>query len=225
MPDGDTSLEKQTVVSEPAASNWSARLLPVMVVMTVGLTLFFLAASMLQLNNLNEAIQDAPEMQLAPPAAGNQSEELVRFSAYLALEVNLIERRHHAANVALMARIWTRYMGFITGMTLAMVGAAFVLGRLSGGGTLSGGVGSAKMSLQTASPGLFMITLGAVLMVITITNHPRINVLDNAIYLPGLQGGSFAQGTTTGTQESTRIPQALGINPPAAPAWTADPND
>jgi hypothetical protein len=46
------------------------------------------------------------------------------------LETNIVERRYHQANVSLMSRVWTRYLGFVTGMVLAMVGSIFILGKL-----------------------------------------------------------------------------------------------
>jgi len=196
----------QGVIPAPPAETlrWSAQLLPIMVLMLVGLTVFFMAASIFQLQSLNEAIEDAPVLNLAPLLSGDGTSETVRLKSYIALEANLIERRHHEANVALMARIWTRYMGFITGMTLAMVGAAFVLGRLSGGGTLSGGLGNAKMNLQTASPGLFMTALGTALMIITITNHPRINLVDQAVYLAPMKGVTQSVENKAGVSETQK---------------------
>jgi hypothetical protein len=45
-----------------------------------------------------------------------------------ALERELIARRYDQVNLTVTTRLWTRLMGFITGMILALVGAAFVLG-------------------------------------------------------------------------------------------------
>ena len=48
----------------------------------------------------------------------------------LALEQELVARRYEQANLMLSTSLWTRLMGFITGMILALVGAAFILGKL-----------------------------------------------------------------------------------------------
>jgi hypothetical protein len=45
------------------------------------------------------------------------------------LEADALQRRYHQANANMLARVWTRQLGFITGMLLALVGAAFILGR------------------------------------------------------------------------------------------------
>jgi hypothetical protein len=192
-----------------AITDWQKRLLPLMVFITVGMTVFFLVASMIQLNVLNHAIQNSPKADVTALLANktmsaNERDDLT-LRALIKLEENIIERRHHEASVALMARIWTRYMGFIIGMTLAMVGAAFVLGKLnSANNVLNSEMSGIKLNFQSTSPGLVMITLGVILMIVTITNHPKINVVDRAIYVSPMMGGADP---------------ASDIIPPALPDW------
>ena len=199
--------------------NWQRRLLPLMVLMTVGMTLFFLVASMIQLKSLNAAIQDSPEANLSHLVQSQtksvSEREDVNLRALIILEANIIERRHHEANVALMARIWTRYMGFIIGMALSMVGSAFVLGRLSSNSnSLVGSGGGFSLNLQSASPGLIMITLGVLMMIVTITNHPRINIIDKAVYVAPMNG--FNKATSA---------SGVDLAPPPIPDWQPDPTN
>ncbi len=167
---------------------WQAAMRPLMVAMLVGLTLFFFAATLFQVARLNERIEASPKLDtaalLAPPAAGADR----RLNIAVALEAHTIALRHHEAGVLLMAALWSRYVGFITGMTLALVGAAFILGKLSDGGTTvsAGGEGAAvKLALATASPGIVLVVAGVVLMVLTITTLQQFSTRDAAIYFSG----------------------------------------
>jgi hypothetical protein len=111
-----------------AESEWQERLRPFMIRMLCGLTIFFLTASFAQLIYLHSRIEKAPALPnsvLVPP---NGTAEINRAS--ILLEAHVVDLRYHQANVFLMARVWTNYLGFVTGMTLALVGAAFILGQL-----------------------------------------------------------------------------------------------
>ncbi|WP_395339501.1 hypothetical protein PN836_014695 [Ningiella sp. W23] len=192
-------------------SNWQHKLLPLMVAMTVGMTLFFLIFSIIQLEDLNQAVKDSPQAELktvlADADAKQASPELLKLRALLVLEENLIARRHHEASVALLARIWTRYMGFLTGMTLAMIGSVFVLGKLSSQQSdMSGQYGDLSMTIKSSSPGLLMVMLGTILMVVTITNHPRIDVFDRAVYI-----------------DAATSQDDVAFEPPPLPDWSPTP--
>jgi len=218
----DESNNKAAAITDAVYDRtWHERLLPLMVFMAVGMTVFFLIASMVQLNSLNVAIQNAPELDLSTLIQSPSKTVNERIDAHqralLALEANVIDRRHHEASVALMARIWTRYMGFITGMTLSMVGAVFILGRLNTStSALSGEMGKASFQLQSASPGLFMIVLGTAMMIVTITNHPRINVVDKAVFVAPMEGVTKFDESGLGTAAGT---------PPALPNWPMESNE
>ncbi|HSR42274.1 MAG TPA: hypothetical protein VLL48_08885, partial [Longimicrobiales bacterium] len=100
------------------------------------------------------------------------------------LDAHLLDQRYHQAAASLMARVWARYLGFITGMILALVGAVFILGKLREGETTweaSGGGYSA--GLRSSSPGLIMAVLGVVLMVVTIISHHEIETADSSVFL------------------------------------------
>jgi hypothetical protein len=74
------------------------------------------------------------------------------------------------ASASMLLSLWTRNMGFVTGMILAMVGAAFILSRLDDKGSeLTAEQGTIKGSLKTSSPGIVLTTLGSVLMVMAMT--------------------------------------------------------
>jgi len=114
--------------------------------------------------------------------AADLGHQRLRTSALL--EANVIARRYHQANVLLMSRVWANYLGFVTGMTLALVGAAFILGQLqTATSTLENKTGPAQVSLSTTSPGLALCVLGVILMITTIVSHHDIQTQDVPVYL------------------------------------------
>lgn len=182
-----------------AMQEWQHRLLPVMIRMLAGLTIFFFLASFGQLFYLHSRIEKAPTIVLADligplgdtrqPAASDLGTQQLRTNVLL--EANVIARRYHQANVLLMSRVWANYLGFVTGMTLALVGAAFILGQLqTAASELDTGAGPAQITLRTASPGLALSVLGVVLMITTIVTHHDIQTQDVPVYLEGSRAGT-----------------------------------
>lgn len=164
---------------------WQERLLPLMVRMIVGLTLFFFIASFVQLAYLHLTIQQAPRVDYATLLQEQDPERLsVSFQTLAVLDAGILERRYHQANVLLMSRVWARYLGFVTGMILALVGAVFILGKLREETSEVSAEGTAgSLSLRSSSPGLVMTVLGVALMVTTIVTHHEIQTADSPVYL------------------------------------------
>ncbi len=189
--------------------DWQNSMLPWMIRMVVGLTIFFFIASLVQLFYLHWEIRSAPrldpKLHMLPldtahkspdkPAASsnpemNNDQRLIAavMAILSSLEANAVERRYHQANVSLMSRVWTRYLGFVTGMVLAMVGAIFILGKLREKESQAAvKTAAVEMQMRSASPGLILAGLGTVLMLTTILTHHEINVQDAPLYTQGLQ--------------------------------------
>lgn len=120
---------------------WQRALLPFMMWTVALLTAFFFVASIIQLYDLQNRITAGPTLDLqqlfddrqlvAAREGGPGTLELARWKILTTLEKGAVERRYHQANVLLMSRVWIHYLGFVTGMILALVGAVFILGRLS----------------------------------------------------------------------------------------------
>jgi hypothetical protein len=207
MPPSDTILpNKESDVQY--SQRWQERLLPLMVRMVVGLTLFFFIASLAQLVYLHTTIQKAPPLDLPKLMVGPQSYRLKElppeFQALAFLEADVLERRYHQANVLLMSRVWARYLGFVTGMILSLVGAVFILGKLREEATELEAKGSAgAIQLRSTSPGLVMATLGVVLMIVTIVTHHEIATVDTPVYMKIAY--SSPKPTITRYQPSTQI--------------------
>jgi hypothetical protein len=158
---------------------WQRRLLPLMVWMLGGLSVVFLLATLYQLNSLQARIEAAPTLDLAPTLArlndaATPHDRLVyaEWQTLALLEQQTLERRYHQANVLLMARTWTSYLGFLTGMILAIVGATFILGKLrEEASALRLQTPGAEANLRTTSPGIVLCVLGTVLILGAILTH------------------------------------------------------
>ena len=120
-------------------SQWQERLLPIMVGILVGLTIFFFVATFFQMTYLHLTILRAPEINIHSTSEVDLNTSAKTFDERLharqfevrsTMEVYIVTQRYHQANALLMSGLWVRYLGFITGMILALVGASFVLGKL-----------------------------------------------------------------------------------------------
>jgi hypothetical protein len=181
--------------------SWQKRLLPVMTKMVIALAIFFFVASFVQLFYLQNHLARSTGIVLksvvpAIESAGVPVEhrlETARWADLVGLEQYSVQRRYHQANVLLMARIWNRYLGFVTGMICTLVGAIFILGKLQEpASALSADAVSWKVSLNTTSPGLMLALLGTILMVTTLVVPARIEVEDKAVFVDTWHGGTHS---------------------------------
>jgi hypothetical protein len=178
---------------ETAVSEWQERLLPTMTRMVVGLTIFFFVASLVQLAYLHWTISQSPGIAvgealetLTPDLSATIDQALAssELKVMATLETYVLQRRYHQASVLLMASIWTRYLAFVTGMILALVGCSFILGKLQE--PLSEVTGESPVggiSLKSSSPGLILAALGVALMMTTMIMQHDITVRDAPLYL------------------------------------------
>ena len=187
-------------VKPPAESaaelQWQTRLLPFLQLLIGAIAVFFLLITLYQLDRLQNRMADAPTLDLqaslAPLSAGSDmtpGDRLLyaQWRTLAQLENNALERRYHQANVILMARTWTRYLGFVTGMIMALIGAGFILGKFrETTSALSFEGAPVKAALSTASPGLALAALGSLLMFATIIVHNEIQTIDSPMYVSGV---------------------------------------
>lgn len=180
-----------------ATRRWQARLRVWMQFTVTGVMAFFLLASGWQIYYLHQKIEQAPALDLALAPGNHLATAQEQWRTLARLEAHAIQQRYHQANVILMARIWTTYLGFVTGMILAVVGATFILGKLrEQNSEISGKTENWQLSIVSTSPGLIMVVLGTVLMLVTILTHHQIDVKDSPLYF-GATSPSPAATTTT----------------------------
>jgi len=192
---------------------WQKKLLPLMSRMIIVLSAFFFIASLAQVIYLESAISRTPKfdaneaLSLLKHRSGDNENviEATRLKTLVMLESNMADNLYHQAHVLLMARIWTSYIGFLTGMILALVGATFILGKLTGAESELGAKGSLwELSFKSASPGLVLAALGTTLMLATIFTHHDIKTNQQAVYLHDLS--NYPSDTTSRDSDSVTIP-------------------
>lgn len=180
---------------------WQRRLLPLMIGMIVSLSGFFVVTSLIQITYLQNRLKAAPLLTTketlasmsidksfqSPVSHGMNFDdqlEYLRMKTMVVLEVNALQNRYHLASILIASRIWIRYLGFVTGTILAMVGAAFILGKLQETRSDLGAEGGAvKIALSTASPGLALVLLGNALMIATLATSMDLQLTDSPIYI------------------------------------------
>lgn len=186
------------MASGSGLSAWQSKLRPLMGLMLVGLAVFFLVASLRQLYELQDRVASAPTVSLdedfkrleevGGAGAGAAVLPQVAWKVLARLEENALARRYHLAQVTLMSRLWARYLGFVTGMILALVGCSFVLGKLrEASSTVNMDASFGKVAVVSTSPGIILAVLGTTLMLATILTNPEIKVDDAPVYLANLK--------------------------------------
>ena len=186
-----------------ALAKWQLRLLPLMAALLTVASIAFLVVSLLQTNDVREQIAAAPTLSLPPEVTrlscmgpgltAGQQQACVRWKVVVQLEAYTIARRYHQANAALIVRAWIKYLGFLTGMILAIIGAVFILGRLTEAASHFAGEGVfGKFSIDSVSPGLILAVLGTILMVTTVLINPPTGVTDAPVYID--TGRGFVDG-------------------------------
>ena len=174
--------------------NWQDRLLPIMSGVLIGLTIFFFIATFIQMSYLHSTILRMPTIDFDEEASqnminsGGSFEERYKsrqFEVRSQMEILILTNRYRQANVMLMASLWIKYLGFITGMVISIIGSSFVLGKLREPiQKLEGKSPTISISLQTASPGIILVVLGVLLMGMTIVDKDTIETRDISVYLP-----------------------------------------
>lgn len=176
---------------------WQERLLPLMVRVVIGMALFFFLVSLVQLAYLQWHLQNEPPNILT--TLGSEAIDAPDVSLAAWLESDLITRRYRMTSALMMAQLWIRYLGFVTGMIMAFIGAVFILGKLrEAPSTLKAESAAVRVSIATASPGLLLAVVGSALMLATVLTKQESWVMDAAIYMPGRPATAARSGTEMG---------------------------
>ncbi len=152
----------------------------------------FLIVSAAQVYFLYQRMNDPPALVM-PKASSTVALAQAQWEALLSLEVHSVQQRYHLARISMMTRVGTVYLGFLTGMILALVGSAFVLGKLRENITeISAQFGPEQAkgpggSIKSASPGLILVVCGCVLMMGTLYTHQSVDVREGLVYLSAAQ--------------------------------------
>lgn len=195
MIDQATSSEKFELQKNKDLFQWQNRLLPWMISIPTILIGAFILLATIQLNKFEKFIyqgnENKTENSIPSPSAATTDSLLKKDKEYLKLyslvkmEEHSINRRYNQGGVLLMSRIYIKYLGFFTGMILAIVGSVFIISKLKEDvSEIEGSIeDKTKFRLISSSPGIIFGLLGTALMMTTILTHSEINVKDMPLYL------------------------------------------
>jgi hypothetical protein len=188
-PVADTSKQERMLYS------WQRKLLPWMVGLPSVLILAFIILATQQANQLNKEIKSYGQSQIDQnlPLPNDTTDdnpvianlEYVKWYTLAKMEEEAMDRRYSQAGVLLMARVYTVYLGFFTGMLLAIVGSVFIISKLSEKQSRIDLAYKEQVKLQfiSSSPGIIFAVLGTALMIATIVQHNTIDVKDTPLFL------------------------------------------
>jgi hypothetical protein len=218
---------------------WQRKLLPFMVIAITLMAGFFFVASLWQLQEFR-ADTRAQLVSIAPGSSAwktSDERDYMQWRALVELETHVVTRRYEQVRTTMLLRAWTRYVGFLTGMILALVGAVFVLGKLGGGddaptevATEAGGfVGK----VTTPYPGVALALLGTTLMALAILVPFNFDTRDTPAYLRPLNApaepvpdpGDWPEPDATDPPEAAAAPPRTAPAPSASVALTEGNRD
>lgn len=169
---------------------WQTRLLPFTISTLVALTVFACAANVYQVyivqKHMTEVETDLDSLlktEFAAPQNNSERLAIARWKTAVTLESSALHSRYHQANLLLITRVYIIFLGFTTGLVMAMVGAVFILSKLREGSSEARVDGSGwSAALTSSSPGLMLAFFGTLLMVVTIVAKVDIHVTDEPLY-------------------------------------------
>lgn len=175
--------------ADKALSRWQQKLLPFMAGSLVVLGFVFFVATLWHYNALQRYFQPPSldlkvELQRLDAATPPVSPEYKDWYARALLEEMALQRRYQQNSVGMQTRIWTRLMGFLTGMVLVFSGCIFILGKLKEDTQVSGDIQGAKWALVTSSPGIVLALAGTALIALAIYVPTTVESSDSLVYLP-----------------------------------------
>ncbi len=188
--EGQSFQEKSEFQKNKQLFQWQNRLLPWMIAVPSVLICAFIIIGTIKLNGFEKFVyrENAERSELkipAPTDSGFQNAKYMEWYSLVKMEELSLNRRYNQGGVLLMSRIYIKYLGFFTGMILAIVGSVFIISKLKEEVTeLEGSVQEkTKFKLVSSSPGIIFGLLGTLLMMTTILTHSEITVKDMPLYL------------------------------------------
>lgn len=194
-------------MAERALDAWQRRLVPLMAGMVVLAAIFFAAVSIREFDQLKDTLRAPPSaipaivarLDQVPAETPAERLALIDRQVQVTLESEGVARRYQQAHAIILGRLWTRFMAFITGTILALVGAAFILGKLREPvSEISGSGGGAQASIKSASPGIVLATLGTILMLAALFAYFDVRTTDTPNYMDGGPGSDLGEDVMAG---------------------------
>lgn len=188
-------------------TGWQKFLFITGIVAVLGIFTVFIWVTISQADKVQDSINNSPSLEdstlvkLYTSATPEKKKDILDASMIL-LENQNLKKRYHNANVILKSQIYIKYLGFLTGMILSVLGAIFVFGKFREYPTRfssNGGIeNNFKVQLQSTSPGIILSLLGTILMIITILSKKELEVKDGAVYIKMSIPATFNDSDTYG---------------------------
>lgn len=182
---------KKTPLPHDSTYEWHNKLLPWFIIVPTVLISIFIILATRQVTQINKRMQTTQDTTFVNSLMNRADVKLsgdleyYKWLALVKMEQESFYRRYNQAELLLMSRIFTKYLGFFTGMILAIVGSVFIIGRIKEDTSdFEGSISEkARFKLITSSPGIIFGIMGTALMMTTILHHRDIEVRDKALYL------------------------------------------
>lgn len=181
---------QQQVSEHKQLAAWQRQLLPFMMYGLAGITLIFFLGTFWNYHSLNETLrhEDPPISESVEKATTILKE--VQFADWYVravLEERALAGRQRQYNAIVQSRLWTRLMGFLTGMVMVLAGSVFILGKLDAEFDGSAKLPQGEGAFKTNSPGLVLVVGGTILLVISLVVTVDVASEDRLVYLPAFE--------------------------------------
>jgi hypothetical protein len=224
-----------------ADRRWQRKVLPFMMLAIVMAAVFFGLATYVFFNRLQSDLDYARAepfglINRIEASSGAKDPAFRDWAARATLEQHALQQRFNVQVAIVKGRLWARFMGFLTGMILALTGCVFVLGKLRADVDFSGSASGAAANLKTTSPGIFLALLGTVVIGMALGVSGSVEGKDAAIYLPAKVPSatvvtdppvplpaSDAASTTVPAYPSPFEAERQGASPPLRPPSAPSP--
>jgi hypothetical protein len=201
---------------------WQKKLMLWTIGMPSLLIIVFIAIATIQLNRFNDQITTKNESELnniIRPAlitdtslSHNSRLNYIKWYSLTKMEEIAMNKRYNQGGLLVMSRVFIKYLGFFTGMILAIVGAVFIISKIKEDVTTISAefATNAKAALASSSPGIVFGCLGAALMLASILQHTEINVKDMPLYLN--QATMMSMGTEDFSESREDMLNQMSLN-------------
>lgn len=160
--------------------------MPFLITVISLLLVTFMVFFFLQTNEVQSALSKPPVIQESLSINNNSLNEK-KWKDLYTLEKFAMSNRYYHARLIIRSRILIISFSFLTGITIAIIGAIFILSKYSEAAShLSAGAENFNVKIISSSPGVILAFMGIVLIAISIFSKTDLNVVDSPLYLENI---------------------------------------
>ncbi|TDW96110.1 hypothetical protein [Dinghuibacter silviterrae] len=170
------------------ASNWQTKLLPFILIAYFAFAAAYVVFFYSEIRDIAmPAVHDQPSLRLDTNLVRSEAtrKEMLMWKDRVALEEGVVHHRYALMQTLVTARLKIVAFAFALGSICVLIGAFFVLARISEPASEVGlGTEVMKARLRSSSPGLFLAFLGTVIIVISMLVKGNLAMNEEAEYVP-----------------------------------------